>query len=380
MLDLTALDKMLKEVYVEAVRNQVRKDAVLLAELQRTSENIDGGGRFAVIPLMLGYSEAVGARNENDDLPGAKSTRYERINIPIRTNYGSIYVTGHAIRATQNDAGAFVRAVHSEMQNMSEGLKRDVNRQLFADGTGRLAGITAATGSSITVDSTLYIRVGMRVSIVSSTNTLKGVAVNVTAINEATGVITTDVAHTAVWEAGDFLIRENSLNKEITGLATIVNDTNWLLNPAVVPEWRATRIVRGTTPYLSAMQTAYTACERVAGAPNLIVTSYEQRDNFARELTAMRRIVNTLDLKWGQKALEFNDVPLVGDAQCPAGVMYFLNRNHLVITEASDFDWGDVDGKILDKVSGKDAYTAFMYWAANLSTDRRNAHAVITEL
>jgi hypothetical protein len=63
--DLTALDKVLKEVYVPAVREQMQKSTVLMSNIERTSEFVDGTGKFAVVPLKLGFSEAIGARNEN---------------------------------------------------------------------------------------------------------------------------------------------------------------------------------------------------------------------------------------------------------------------------------------------------------------------------
>lgn len=383
MLNLSALDKVLKEVYVPAVRRQMQEATVLLSEIQRSSEGVDGSGKYAIIPIMLGYSEAVGARNEDEQLPTPKSTRYDRIQIPIRTNYGSIYVTGHAIRATQNDAGAYVRAVNSEMSNMVEGFKRDINRQMFGDGSGKLGTVTQYTAGdpSITVDDVLYFKVGMSISIYNSgLTTLRG-TVTITNIDTTAKKVYLSATVAGV-VANDVVVREGALNKEIDGLGKIISSAPYpTLNPINAPEWSANLLTKGQNEELTvAMQRAYTACEKVAGAPDLIITSFEVRDAYANSLTNLRRMVNTLELKFGRTAIAFNDRPLIADDQCPAGKMYFINKAHLVIVEASDFDWGDVDGKILDKVSGKDAYTAFMYWAANLATDRRNAHALLNGL
>ena len=48
-LDLTALDKVVKEVYVPAVREQMQKATILLSQVKRSSENITGEGKYAVV-------------------------------------------------------------------------------------------------------------------------------------------------------------------------------------------------------------------------------------------------------------------------------------------------------------------------------------------
>lgn len=381
MLDLTALDKVLKEVYIPAVREQMQKSAILLAKVRRDADIVDGTGKYAVLPLMLGYSEGVGARNEHENLPAAKSTRYERVTLPIKTNYGTIEVSGHAIRAAKSDAGAYVRAVDSEMRNMLEGLKRDIARQLYGDGTGRLAAITAITAAPVYgVSDASVFKKTMSVDVYNAAGTtLRGTA-EVTAVNETANTITLSAAVAGVVNT-DIVVRQGAINKEVTGLAKIVNTDTYLLDPAVVNEWRST-VIAVPTGYslLAEMQKAYTACEKKNNPPSLILTSFTQRDAYANSLTTARRIVNTIDLEWGFKGLDFNGKAVVADDQAPETRMYFLNTDNLIIPQASDFDWGDEDGKILDKVPNKDAYTAFIYWAANLATDRRNAHAVLTGL
>lgn len=379
-LDLTALDKVLKEVYVPAVREQMQKEVILLSQVQRTSENITGEGKYAVIALMLGYNEGIGARGDNEDLPEPKSVRYDKILIPIRTTYGRIYVTGKAIRQTRTDAGAFVRAIDSEMKNMIIGLKRDINRQLYGDGSGRLATVVGTQNgvTTIRVSSVQYFRIGMSIDIHESTPILGREVIGVDKVNS-----TITISGSAVNVTNNTVItRSGALNKEMFGLENIVNNNNWLLNPANVPEW-ASGVFSLPANYtsqqmLDTLQSAYSFCEENGEeTPNLAITTYAIRDRYASALTTLRRLVNVKTLEFGFKGVEFNDLTIVPDNQCPAGVLYMLNTRRLLISTASDFDWADEDGKILDKVPNKDAYTAFMYFDANFATDRRNAHAKV---
>jgi hypothetical protein len=381
--DLTAYDKILKEVYVPAVREQMQKATILLSQVQRTSENITGEGKYAVIALMLGYNEGIGARGDNEALPEAKNVRYDKILIPIRTTYGKIQVTGKTIRQTKSDAGAFVRAIDSEMKNMVTGLKRDINRQLFGDGTGTLGKVVGnQTGvNTIVVNSTQYFRVGMLVDIHESTPITNREIVGIGVDNSGNPTIT--ISGTAVNVTdGTIITRAGSKDKEMYGLTNIVNTTNWLLDPANVPEWKAS--VRSlpanytSQQLLDTLQSAFSDCEQYGEeAPNLIVTTYAIRDKYASALTTLRRVVNTLDLEFGFKGLEFNGVPIVPDNQCPEGVLYMLNTKHLLLSTASDFDWADEDGRILTKVAGYDAYYAYMYFDANFACDRRNCFAKV---
>lgn len=379
-LDLSALDKVLKEVYVPAVREQMQKEVVLLSQIQRTSENITGEGKYAVVSLMLGYNEGIGARGDNEDLPEPKSVRYDKILIPIRTTYGRIYVTGKTIRQTKTDTGAFVRAIDSEMKNMVVGLKRDINRQLFGDGSGKLASVVGdqSNTTTIVVNNVQYLRIGMLIDIHEATPI---VGREVIAVDKVNSSITISGSNVNVSD-GTIITRNGANNKEMYGLENIVNNTNWLLNPTQVPEWSS-----GIFPLpanytsqqlLDTLQQAYSFCEEYGEeTPNLAVTTYTIRDKYASALTTLRRIINTMTLEFGFKGIEFNGLAIVPDNQCPSGVLYMLNTRRLLISTASDFDWADEDGKILDKVPGKDAYTAFMYFDANFATDRRNAHAKV---
>ena len=78
----------------------------------------------------------------------------------------------------------------------------------------------------------------------------------------------------------------------------------------------------------------------IAGGGNvdLIVTSDGVHRAFANNLTSLKRFPTTIDLKGGYKELDVaaggGSVPLVWDRDCPASSAYFLNKKHLLRTEA----------------------------------------------
>jgi len=387
--DLTAFDKVLKEVYIPALRTQFNNSTILLSSINKSAEYMDGTGAKAIVPLKLGYSEGIGARAEGSVLPTAGSTRYSRLEIPVRTNYGVIQVTGHAIRQTAKDSGAFVRAVDSEMSNMMEGFKRDINRQLYGDATGAMATVTdnavAGAAVTLTVSSVQYLRIGMYLDIYETAAQMTDTnAAVITAIDKTAVTITVAVLDNNLTAANTPTIsRYGTKDIELYGLKNIVNTSNWLLNPATVPEWQEALAVEmpgayTATEVLQHLQECYTNCETNGVAPNLAVTSYAIRDTYANSLTSLRRIVDKMDLEFGFKGLQFNGLPIVADDQCTSGYLYMLNTKYLAIPQSSEIEWADEDGKILDKVPSYDAYRAYMYWASNLVTTRRNVHSKIT--
>ena len=55
------------------------------------------------------------------------------------------------------------------------------------------------------------------------------------------------------------------------------------------------------------------------------------------------------------------NVPVVWDRDCPAGVMDFLNSEHLIQFQSTDWHFVDYDGAVLARVvgsPGQDAYQA----------------------
>jgi len=87
-----------------------------------------------------------------------------------------------------------------------------------------------------------------------------------------------------------------------------------------------------------------------------------------------------MDLDGGFKALEYNGIPWVPDADCPNNTVFFVDTEHLQIMQMSDWSWMDRDGAILSRVSGSDAYEAVLYWYADLATDKPKAHAFLRDV
>lgn len=386
--DLTAYDAILKEDYAPAIVEQMNNASVLLKRLQRNEEAVQG--KEVYIPLHTRRNVGIGSRGENEALPTAGKQGYIATKFPVKHHYGTIRISGPLIRTANSNKAAFTNALDAEIQGMATDFIQEVNRMLFGDGKGTLttANVMGTAGLTVPVDSTKYLQPDMVIDIVNastgnpiangSARTIASVGENSITLSGSGDVQTSD---------GDLIVRTGSYNKEINGLSIIVSNAGALQNidPTVVGNefWKANVLANGgTARSLSEvlMQTAFDTTEQKGGKVSLVVTSYGGRRAYLNLLTSLKRFQNTLQLEGGFTALDFNGLPLVVDKDAPTGKYFFLDERHLTIYQVGSPAWAELDGAVLSRVSGYDAYEAYYYWDAEFGTDMRAAHTLLADI
>jgi hypothetical protein len=145
-LDLSAAQNVLKTFYLGPIREQLNNATILLSRLDRDDSTQDVSGTSFTVPLHTGRNNAAGiGAADGGTLPTSGRQSYTQAVIPNKYTYGRITVSGPTIAATRNNAGAFVRAIESEIQGCVRDTKRSMNRQLNGDGTDALAYYVDAT-------------------------------------------------------------------------------------------------------------------------------------------------------------------------------------------------------------------------------------------
>jgi rhodanese-related sulfurtransferase len=272
------------------------------------------------------------------------------------------------------------------MEGLARDLKRDVNRQLWGDGTGSLTTCTAASGVNIIpVVSTKFIRVGMVVDIITvADGTVVASARNVTAVVTNTS-ITIDGAVATV-TTGEAVFRTGSRNYEMMGFNGIFSTSKVLqgINPSSAAYWKANILANGGTPRAiseALLQTALDTTDQLSdGKVTALYTSYGVRRAYQALLTTSKRYTNPKQLKGGYEALDYNGLPFIVDKDAPAGAIWCPDENELSIFRLADFDWMEEDGAILHRAANKDAYEAVMFAYMELGTSMRNAQTKIEDI
>jgi hypothetical protein len=106
---------------------------------------------------------------------------------------------------------------------------------------------------------------------------------------------------------------------------------------------------------------------------------------YASLLTGLKRFPQTVNLKGGYEGLDASSngvrsAPVTWDRDAPDNSAFGLSLSHLTEFQMSDWEWMDQDGAVLQRVIGVDAYSAQLFKYAELATDQRNAHALVTDL
>ena len=385
---LSTIDSILKNQYLGPLREQVNYDVVLLDILEKNADVVTG--KNFTVPLHVGGNESVSSVAEGGTLPAAGGQQYKETIIPQRYIYATIELTGPAIKASKNNAGAFVRAIESEMKGASADFKRQLNRMMFGDGSGILsvAGTTTAS-TTVVVASTKYIRPNMVVDVIVSADGTTGTGAVGRTVDSVTSATTFVISGTAITTDNTYAVYiSGSRNIEVMGLSGIVNATSTLqtLAPGTYSWWAANVLANAGTPRAiteGLMQTAMDTTESASdGTVKAILTSLGVRRAYQALLTVNRRYVATTDLtlKGGRKALDYNGLPLIADKDAPVNKMFFLDTDYLQILELSDFDWMQEDGAILSRVAGKDAYGATLYRYLELGCTSRNAQTLLSDV
>lgn len=406
----TTFGNALKEFYLTPARNQLNNEAFLLSLLEKTAKHIEG--RRAVLSLKVRRNSGIGARADGGTLPTAGTTGWAEERVALYHLYGRLEVTGPAIRAMGSDKGSFVRPVKAEMQDLTEGLKVDTNRQLWGTSNGVIAtATTSSSGQAVLSLATTTSEVKMRQfeeGMLVDVGTLAELAAGSGGPTYGNPIVSVDVAAKTITltsnlgsaaDGSDFVSRAGNggsaaNQKELTGLQTIVAASASLHNvdPATYGVWKSTVSDNsGTNRSVSENLFAGVMHDvRIASGADIdkIITSDGVFRAYAALLSSQKRFPNTLDLKGGYRGLDFSaggygggqGVTICWDRFTPANQAFLLNTSNLTIHQQSDWDWLDMDGSVLSRVANKDSWEATLAMDAELATDARNRHGLIKDL
>ncbi len=384
MVTMESADNALKTLYLGVITEQLNTESnPLLAEIKQSTADVWGKEIRRV--AQHGLNGGVGAGTEDGDLPEAAGNNYGQFVTTLKNLYGTIEISDKAMRASENDAGAFVNLLNAEMEGLVKAASFNFGRMLFGDGSGKLGEITAVTDNTFTVTNVKNFVDGLLVDVYDADGNKTDFSPRrIVDFDRVNGTVTlggtkiTSGAQTI----GGFMTVQGSYNQEITGLGAIFKDTGTLYgldrskNKWLVPYMR--NLAGNLTEH--AIQTAIDHIEEtVGGKINLIICSTGVRRSYMKYLNNYKRDVNTMELKSGFKAMSYNGIPIIADRFCPNNTMYLLNTEDFTLHQLCDWKWLEgEDGRVIKQVAGKPTYTATLVKYADLICTRPCGQAMIT--
>lgn len=392
---LTTLADIIKTQYAPVVGEMINHSTPILDRIGKDYDSVQG--KDFTIPLHYGRNEGIGARGEGSALPTAGNQSYKASVLPMRYQYGRFQITGQTIKATRNNEGAYRKAVRSEMEGLANDMCDSLSRQLFGDGSGLLATVAASGSgtSTVVVDSTAKLRVGMPIDIIvkttgAATAGLAGTSV-ATITDGTTFTISGTLAGSPAATYGVYIAGSRDL--EMMGLGGIVSATTTVqgLDVATYPWWVATvqgNSGTGRAPSDVIFQKAIdTLTQNSNGKCSAFYTTYGVRRAYQAVLAAGKQFVNTMTLAGGFDTITYNGLPIIPDKNAPASKIFAVDESKLKFYRMSDnggedngLFWLEEDGNMLKYVTGYDAYEAILCLYSNLGTTMRNAFVRIDDI
>lgn len=403
--DYSAASPILKEVYLPALQELLNNATPLLASMEKEIVPVEGGNFVISIHRTRNNAAAIG-RSEGSTLPTAGQQGYVRAIVPVKQLYSRINVSGKAIAATRSNKGAFLRALEAEMKYVMTDTKRGLNRQLNGDGTGALAFWTGADNTSpATVDDNLgngttQLGVGsVTCDLIDTDNSTKnGDSIVVT--RGAVSTATTSVSWTGTVTNsgdGDYLVLEDSLGNEMTGIQGVISDANpplltgglHGLPVATYDDWKAIVIGDDSVKVDLSFPLLQQLVSRIVSESAIDESELKMfhchpamRDTYVKLCQDERVFYNVMKLDGGWEAVTYNGKPIVADVQCRRNAIFAIAPSSLALMQMAPLDFMDKDGSVFYRISGGDvdAYgaTAFVY--QELGCKARNQNGLLKGL
>jgi hypothetical protein len=420
MADTSTFSGAMKTKFIGPIRDVMAKGRVLLwgsggetgagtpdgfKGILPRAEDISFVGNEFRIPFKTKRNQAVGFRSENELLMAPGASGYTYLTEPMRYAYGLFNITGQLMKAAQVGEGAFKAAFKSEMDDTVLTSQLDFNRAAWGDGSGKMATVrttTAATNTVVPVDTTINFRGGEVIDFVDAAGAVQSSAGGYTVIGvDRTNrqlTISPALGVGGVTQNTNFLVRasidstvaapNNSFNKEIQGIQSIVTNTGTLhgVNPSTVPFWKSyvSNIAGAISD--SVLRDALDGIGFESGVDLegsmdfALISTRGIRRRYADTLIGLKQFndVQSQSLRGGFKYLDFDGNPWFVDDACPVSTVVGLSLKDFFWAQMSDWDWMDQDGDVLKWESRRDRYVAVLYKYCQLGTTARNRHFRLT--
>ena len=381
MVTLQTAESALKNVYLGVVANQLNVNAnPLLAKIKRSNKDVWGKEIRKLAPF--GINGGVGAGSETGALPSSSGNGYVQFVSELKNLYGKIELSDKAVRASANNAGAFVNLLTDEMEGLVKASSFNLGRMLYGDGTGILSSATAVDGRTITVDNVQNFIEGMLIDSYVDGEKENTSPIKVIYVNRKDNQIMVEGETVA---QGAKLYVQGSKDFEISGLGRIFDqsqDTIYGVSKTEYPWLRAFTSTESKEISDILIQEAIDFLELNSDSQiNFITCSNRVRRSYQEYLGAYRRNIDITELDGGYKTITHNGIPVVADRFVRDDEMYLLNTNDFTLHELCDWKWLEgEDGRILKQNQGYPTYSATLVKYAELICDKPCGQAKISNI
>lgn len=378
LLNVTNIAAALKDYYLEGLRTQINTEAdPLWSELEKSTRLVSG--EQIKMSIRYGRSGGIGARADDGDLPAANARKSVKATISPKNLFARMQLTERAIKASAQDAGAFVSQLEQVLDDLQVDARDDIQRQAYSDGTGKIATLAASptSATTLTLNTVVGLAEGMLIDVLrGDTNASLHAGVEITLVDDDNNQIVVGTAITADHTRSDYVTRAGSYNLEMTGMSSVFAQTGNIygLARSSYTFLKATRlVVSGDLSEVKIQEGLDRAFNRTGVKHDFLIGSHGVRRGWQNLKSAERSAVNTVELKGGFKAPTYeNDgrqIPFIAAKYAPSGTLRAISRQNFEVAWMGDWEFMDKDGAVLSRVANKNAYEATLELFADIVCD-----------
>lgn len=383
-LNLSGASEALKRWYLPGLQYQLNNANPVLSVMERDRDSVAGDKVYMAV--RFGRQGGIANRTDSGTLPQPNSRKTKQAIFDTKNLYARIQITDKTMRASRSNRGAFVSLLEADLEDALVDSKDALSRQIYGDGTGRLATCTAQTSvNTLVLDNVQYITEGMIVDIMASNATIKsgggynggigGGSREVLMVDSVANTITVSGAAVTTL-ATDYLVVNGAAGLELTGFGSIFTADNTYLgiDRATNKWWNATlQPAVGSLTEVKLQKGSDDVEKNAGGNTNFYAASYGVRRAYQSLLLNTKQIVNVMKLEGGWDVLSYNGKPFTADKYCPAGTLFGLDLSSFRLYELSDFNWIDDDGSVLTRVADKPIWEATLAKYCEIATNKPRA-------
>lgn len=406
---LSGFDAVLKDFYLPPIIDSLPQMVELYDEFKKDTSSWEG--RKVIQPIKVSRNLGSGSRTSTGNLPAAGAQGYQDHLVYPKYNYQRIQVDEPTIKASAGNSGAFTKVVASEVEGAAMDLTKNIDRQMWHDGTNVLGKITTgATGTSWSVDyagaatgpvsgepGTRFLAPGMTIAVGTAAEhaaaTCEFATITSTGITNRYTMVTgteTFVAADLITQADSAAVADNTYNCGIEGVDApfITSGSYQGISVTTYPAWaanvRTNPAGAGTNRNLDEtlmQQCIDDAWDNGGCKIDKIYCHISMRAEIQNLFRGDKRYTSPSNIDVGNTGeLYFNGIPIKLGTQCQYNRIYFLTRSTWTLYVMDNMFWMNADGAILSRVSGSPAYEASLCYYANLGCDKPRGNTVLKDI
>jgi len=400
MQNATAFKAVMKDTFLsDSIENSVFVGSPLLDQFVKLTPEGENGDtcRVAVRTGLSGGFSAV-PRNGSPELNEGTNVVTKRADYLYSHNWFDVIIESAVIDESATSALALSKAVEAERTGAVDSIKRQLQRGLFADGSGKIALVKDTAGESETI--TLlgdgpnalkrgHLYPGLKIDIGTAADEDSIVAgAEITAVSVANETITidseVDTENSTTHYVSIANARSGAESFEVDGLLAMLSDTSEYggIDPEEVPTWAA--FVDSTAQDVST-SLVYELEDEVFQSsgeePDWCISSAKQIRILSEELQAQVRFNAGDSYNTGKRngLTTPQGTPIERHFDCPDRCLFMLKKSDLgSIRSKQGPQWASSD--MIRYIEGTTHFRGALYWRLNSALTRRNTHAVATAL